>query len=229
MNPVDVLADLGDTVARLAREGLAGPEEDFVTEALLPLPELTVVPDPDPEPPAEPILVFGPDNWTHVSGDWSTVDSRGREAVVVGEGMWPFNTVFTAPCPIDPGSDWTLVVRTTGEVNEHDPGLDLVTEGHWSDGINMRFSQAYGLGLGRMFSGSTWIANTQAWDPNRTTYVAIQEAGVRTVRVRGISGNFEVTGAGDGALGTGTLTITLPFRVPIFALHVYDFAWDGAM
>lgn len=213
MHPMHVMRR---TVDRLLAEGSGPRTEEFVQEVCLPL-------DGDgdgtvPTPPVPPILDFGPDTWTHVSGTFGTVDDRGRTALVVGEGTddestWP---TFTAPLPITAGSDWRIVLWATGEINDEWSAMIVEEAG----GMDLHTTLAHGIYEGTIRSGTVVALNTEAWSPSLVEFSASHTGGTTTVAIHGVA---VASGAGVAASGVGTVTVKVPPRVAIFALAIYDY------
>lgn len=203
----------------LLAEAYDAPPDEFVQEVVLGIGQVLIV----PEPPEPPILTFSSSTWTLIQGTYGTVDDRGRTALAVGEGdpspgSW---TKFTAPTAITASSDWTIVLLATGEIND-DYGAIIVEE-TGGGGLELEVSEAVGIDEGDIISGTVTAPNANAFSPALTSYRIVHEAGVTSIYIDSVLWG---TGAGVGASGASTITVTLPPGVAIFELLIYDYALE---
>lgn len=212
--PAEVLADMRRTVDVLKAEVFAPAGDEFVQEVLLQIESDTHITPPEP---ILPLLEFGPETWTHVSGTFGTVDDRGRTALVVGEGTTDPATwaTFTAPLAITAGSDWTIRLWATGEINDRHAAT-IVDE---AGGMDLRTTQSHGIYEGTIRSSTVVGLNLEAWSPSIVDYTIRHTGGVTSIYVAGV---LAASGAGLAASGAGTVTVVVPPGAAIFALHIYD-------
>lgn len=215
MNPLGALKELQRDVTLLQASGMASPDLEFVQEVVLPLLGSAVGPEPEPLDP--PVLTFDADTWTLVSGSYYTVDNRGRPAEAVGNELT--GAVFTAPIVLPADSDWTISLRSTGEINEQYSAV--IVEETGGGGAELETVRSLGLYAGQIRSGPVGAGNTMAWSPTATTYQIVHEAGVTSIYIYGA---LVASGAGLAASGSGEITLTIPPDVVVFGLWIYDYA-----